>query len=99
MEGADPTLDRLDDQIDWYDRKSAISQHRFKWLKALQIVFAAAVPVDIALKGPGAAAAILGALVVVLEGFQQLNQYQQNWIGYRSTCEALKHEKYLYLAK
>ncbi len=30
---------------------------------------------------------------------QQLNQYQQNWIAYRSTCEALKHEKYLYLAE
>ena len=30
---------------------------------------------------------------------QQLNQYQQNWITYRSTCEALKHEKYLYMAK
>jgi uncharacterized protein YdeI (BOF family) len=26
-------------------------------------------------------------------------QYHPNWITYRSTCEALKHEKYLYLAK
>jgi hypothetical protein len=34
----------------------------------------------------------------VLEGLQQLGQYQHNWITYRSTCEALKHEKYLYLA-
>jgi hypothetical protein len=40
----------------------------------------------------------LGATVVILEGFQQLFQYQQNWITYRSTCEALKHEKFLYLA-
>ena len=34
-----------------------------------------------------------------MEGFQQLNQYQQNWTTYRSTCEALKHEKFLYLSK
>jgi hypothetical protein len=42
--------------------------------------------------------AALGASVVVLEGLQQLNQYQQNWTTYRSTAEALKHEKYLFLA-
>jgi hypothetical protein len=28
-----------------------------------------------------------------------MNQYHPNWITYRSTSEALKHEKYLYLAK
>jgi hypothetical protein len=44
---------------------------------------------------PGA----LGAVVVVVEGFQQLNQYQQLWTSYRSTAEALKHEKYLFLGR
>ena len=42
--------------------------------------------------------ATLGLAVLVIEAIQQLNQDQQNWIAYRSTCEALKHEKYLYLA-
>jgi hypothetical protein len=42
--------------------------------------------------------AALGSAVVVLEGVLQLNQYQQNWISYRATCEALRHEKYLFLA-
>ena len=50
------------------------------------------------LDAPPAIPAALGALIVVLEGVQQLNQYQQNWSAYRSTCEALKHEKYLFLA-
>ena len=40
-----------------------------------------------------------GALIVVLEGLQQLQQYQQNWTTYRSTCERLKHEKFLFLAR
>lgn len=30
---------------------------------------------------------------------QHLFQFQHNWISYRSTCENLKHEKYLWLAK
>jgi len=40
----------------------------------------------------------LGALITFLEGMLQLNQYQQNWISFRGVCEALKREKYLYLA-
>ncbi len=43
--------------------------------------------------------AALGAVIVALEGFMQLNQYQQNWITFRSTCEALKHEKFLFLGR
>jgi Protein of unknown function (DUF4231) len=42
---------------------------------------------------------LLGALIAVAEGIQQVNQYHANWISYRSTCEALKHEKFLYLGK
>ena len=94
----DVTFARLEDQIAWYDSKSALNQRRFKWVKAVQMVAAAAVSVVAAVDGPSYIPAALGALVVVLEGFQQLNQYQQNWITYRSTAEALKHEKFLYLA-
>jgi len=94
----DPTFGRLEDQITWYDLKSQANQRRFKWTKAAQMVSAGAIPVAAALGGPGAVAAALGALVILLEGLLQLNQYQQNWINYRSTAEALKHEKYLYMA-
>jgi hypothetical protein len=41
----------------------------------------------------------LGVSITVLEGLLHLNQYQQNWTNCRSTCEALKHEKYTYLGK
>jgi hypothetical protein len=40
----------------------------------------------------------MGASIALLEGLQQLNQYHQNWITYRSTAEALKHEKFLFLS-
>jgi hypothetical protein len=43
--------------------------------------------------------AILGASVAILEGLQQLGQYNNLWASYRATAEQLKHEKYLFLAK
>lgn len=95
----DVTLGRLEDQISWYDQKSQFNQKRFKLLKAAQLLSAATIPVVATMETfPAAISAGLGGIIVVLEGFQQLNQYQQNWSAYRSTCEALKHEKYLFLA-
>lgn len=41
----------------------------------------------------------LAAVIVVLESVQHLYQFQEHWITYRSTAQALKHERYLYLAK
>lgn len=93
-----PAWARLQEQLDWYDRKSQVCQQRFKLLKILQIVTAAAIPVAAGVSAPVWLVGGAGALIVVLEGLQQLEQYQQNWTAYRSTCEQLKHEQYLYLA-
>lgn len=90
--------DRLEEQLSWYDEKSAHHKDWFYRTKVLQIVIAAAIPVA---AGAGASAWLtgsLGASIVVLEGLQQLFQFQQNWAGYRATAESLKHEKYLYLS-
>jgi hypothetical protein len=38
-------------------------------------------------------------LITIFEGTLQLNQFHENWIEYRSTCEALRHEKYMFLAE
>ncbi len=88
---------RLDDQIAWYDAKSQRNQRRFKEFKVCQIVVAAAIPVAAAVSAPLWLMGGGGALIVILEGLQQLQQYQQNWTTYRSTCERLKHEKFLFL--
>jgi Protein of unknown function (DUF4231) len=101
-DGAVPPLPspwaRLENQISWYSGKSQSNQRWFKALKACQIVIAAAIPVAAA---AGATSWLIGgggALIVVLEGLQQMQQYQQNWITYRATCERLKHEKFLFAA-
>jgi len=95
----DPTLERLEDQIGWYDRKSNRAQGWYKGLKLLTIGSAALIPFLAGAHAPDWSTGGLGVLVVILEGVQQLNQYQHTWITYRSTCEYLKHEKYLFAAK
>jgi hypothetical protein len=97
----DPIMERLEDQIGWYDRKSMTNQRYFKRIKMVEIAAAAIIPFLSTLSIPRVMWVIggLGVLITVLEGMLHLNQYQQNWTAYRSTCESLKHEKYVYLGK
>ena len=97
----DPIMERLEDQIGWYDRKSMTNQRYFKRIKMVEIVAAATIPFLSAFSFSRMVWVTggLGVLITVLEGMLHLNQYQQNWIAYRSTCESLKHEKYVYLGK
>ncbi len=97
----DPVLSRLEDQIGWYGRKSQSAQRKFKRIKVVEILAAAVIPLLTGLKFPHVALVIggLGVLITILEGILHLNQYQQIWTVYRSTCEGLLHEKYLFLAR
>jgi hypothetical protein len=102
-----PTLVRLEDQIGWYDKKSASNQSWFKRIKIIELIAAALIPLlagfsTTSPKYTTCYAIItggLGALIVLLESVQGLYQFQSNWISYRSSCEELRHEKYLWLAK
>lgn len=88
---------RLESQIEWYDKKSGEAQWWYKKLKISEFIIGALVPP--AALYDGKIGALLGALAIILEGIQQLNQWNHNWITYRSTCEALRHEKYSYLGR
>lgn len=104
MPDSDPIIARLEDQIAWYDRKSVSCQRIFRRIKIVEIVAAALIPFLAALGSKEIPWSTwftggLGVVITVFEGLLQLGQYQQNWITYRSTCEFLKHEKYLYLGK
>lgn len=88
---------RLEIQIRWYDTKSISAQRWYKRTKIAELVLAALVPL-FAFLNP-ILTAVSGAGIVLLEGLGQLNQWAQTWITYRSTCEALRHEKYSFLGK
>ena len=99
MNDADSGYRRLEEQIDWFDRRSQSHQVWYRRLKIVSIGSAALVPLVSGLGDYGMLAGLLGVLVVIMEGLQHINQHHENWIRYRATCESLRHEKYLYLAR
>jgi hypothetical protein len=96
-------LDRIRDQSSWYGRKARTSRSIFFTLKIVQILMAATIPVvAVATAVPDIqrwVSATLGALIGIVEAILQLGQYQQNWLLYRATREALRREDFLHAAK
>jgi hypothetical protein len=93
---------RLQDQIDWYEAKSRLCQKRFKTIRSLEIVTAAAIPFLSGYSGQiphmELIVGMLGLLIAISAGLLGLHQYQERWAEYRSAAEALKREKFLFLA-
>jgi len=94
---------RLDDQIAWYNKKSQQNQRWYKRLRLIEIVAACTVPLlagyVIDLQPLRYVIGILGLLIAVISGVIALYKFQENWTEYRTTCESLQHEKYLYLTR
>lgn len=99
MDTTNPTIQRLEDQINWYSRKSGTNQRWFRRLKVVEIIVAAFIPLLAGINAKPIITGLAGVFIVVLEGAHHLFQFQNNWTTYRSTSESLKHEKYLWLAK
>jgi len=101
-----PLWERLNDEIAWYDAKAAKAQRAYKRAKVTIIVLALALPV-LAEYGeiPGfhdsraLLVAIAAGGILLFEGLQQLNKWQENWILYPSTCEHLRNERNLFFEK
>jgi hypothetical protein len=93
---------RVNDQIEWYNNKSARNQAWFRRLRIIETIAAALIPL---LAGYAdwdvlkIVVAALGLLIAVIAGVLGLFQFQENWTSYRVTCESLKQEKYLFLTK
>jgi Protein of unknown function (DUF4231) len=95
-------LDSIRDQSTWYGKKARSNRSIYVAFKIVQIVMAASIPVvSVAVAGDVQrwTSAILGALIGIIEAILQLGQYQQNWLTYRATREALRREDLLHSAK
>jgi len=96
--------DRVDDQINWYDKKSSFNQKWFKRLQVISIISASTIPF---LTGYSSGEddsirifiGILGLVVAAISAILSLYKFQEHWIEYRTICESLQHEKYLFLTK
>lgn len=94
---------RLDDQIEWYDKKSSANQRAYKRLRLIEIVAAASIPLLAGYSQQsdyiGLAVGVIGLMVAVIAGLLGLYRFQENWTEYRATAEALRQERFLYLTR
>ncbi len=94
----------VDDQIDWYNRKSRSNQKWYKRLRTTAIVCSILIPlfagfIEEDLTALKYVVGALGAIVALVESILALNKYKENWLEYRATCEAMQREKRLFLMK
>ena len=101
MNEQDYIKERIDDQFEWYDKKSQRNQKIYKRLKLVEIMASVAIPflsgyLDQGISGLGLAVGLLGACIALIEGILYLYNYQENWLEYRKAAEFLKREKLFY---
>lgn len=102
MTESDYLQQRVEGQLNWYSEKSSICQYRYKTLRIIEIVAAAIIPLlsgmgEKVLYGPWVIG-LLGVIIAISASVGSLLKYHENWIQYRATSEALKHEKFLFLS-
>src|SRR5215467_9227793 len=94
---------RLDSQAQWYDRRAASNQHWYRALRVLEVVLASSIPLFSSLV-PGSPpigilVSVISVSIAIISGLLGLYKFQENWIEYRATGEALKHEKFMFLTR
>lgn len=77
-------------QFEEYSRAARNNRLAYQSAKVVAIVVAAVVTICAALSAPAWLTASLGGVLVVLEGLQQMFQWQANWIGYRRSAEQMR---------
>lgn len=96
--------ERVDDQAAWFSQKSQYNQKLFKRLRVAEVIFATAIPFlsghisdgDVVIK---IVIGLFGAAIAIISGLLAIYKFQENWIQYRTICEALKREKLLFLTR
>ena len=92
--------DRVDDQIEWYDRHAKSCKKRYLAIQIAETILAAFIPL---LSGHTSIPCIpwivgvLGSSIAILGGISKLLKLHENWIQYRSTHAILLYQKHLYL--
>jgi hypothetical protein len=101
MDAEEYLRQRLEAEIDWYDRRSAQNKWLHTVTRGIEIVCAAVIPLLAGFtkaEHPVVAISmgVLGVFVATSAGFSSLLKFQENWIKYRTTAESLKKEKFCF---
>jgi hypothetical protein len=106
-------VNRMGDQIIWYDKKSAFFKRQWERYRKIIIILSASIPFLVGLIGmnfggkpePNFDLALklivgtAGVVIAVLEGFNALFKSQELYVDYRITCEQLRQEFSYFLGK
>lgn len=95
---------RVTDQINWYDKKSAWHKRWFMTLKIIETVLALLIPLLVAYitsenRNLKIVVGLIGIIVAATTNIITLYKLQENWIQYRTVAESLNHEKFLFITK
>lgn len=87
-------VERIIDQIKWYDKKSTEKQSRYKRLTIASVILNAAIPITVLLSDNNIVIKLLVATLSSASGaitaIIAVCGYKDLWVQYRSNCELLK---------
>jgi hypothetical protein len=86
---------RLDQYQQWYDRKSVKTKAIYLRMRTISVVGGVLVPVVININGLYAkiAATVISLIVAGCVGLESVYRYRDQWKNYRSTEQALGHQR------
>ncbi|MBS1807870.1 MAG: DUF4231 domain-containing protein [Acidobacteria bacterium] len=95
---------RVEDQINWYSKKSRRNKRAYHWLRVAEISAAALIPFltgyingqENQLK---LIVGLLGLGIAIISGLLALYRFQENWLQYRTTNEVLRRERFCFLTQ
>lgn len=95
---------RVQDQIDWYDKRSTWHKKWFMRMKITETILALTIPfmtgyITTENVGLKVLVGFIGIIVAATANIVTLYKLQENWIEYRTVAESLKHEKFLFTTK
>ncbi len=93
--------ERYEDEINWYETRSAKNKKFYTFFQWGVIVLSAILPVLVVSFTQGlkwVTASIAAILAIGTTGLKTF-KFQENWINYRTIAETLKKEKYFYEAE
>lgn len=95
--------ERVQDQESWMEAKSGSSKKKYHRVKLFVILLSVSIPFLVTMIDVYAyfkyIIAGVGVLIAAAEGVLSLYDFQNEWISYRQTLEALKREKFFYATK
>lgn len=86
--------ERVDDQIDWHDRKSKSAKRLFVTFGIIQIASVASIPIINSFASEDLrflhVSSVLAGIAAIATGFVILLRAEENWLRYRTTCNRLQ---------